>query len=68
MIRLWLEDMYGWFKAHWRDWAVFLAYIGILYGTASQNWQVIHFPAFLGIFVIISVGLVLAYRYFKDSS
>ena len=67
MIRLWFEGLYGWFKAYWRDWAIFIAYIAILCGAASRNWQVIHFPTFFGLFVIISLGLVLTYRYFKNN-
>jgi hypothetical protein len=67
VIRLWFKGLCGWFRAYWRDWLVFIAYIGILYGTASQNWQVTHFPAFISLFAIISFGLVLIYRYLKNS-
>ena len=62
MIMNWLRDTGSWFAQHWVEWIAMGTYIGILYWTASHNWQVTHFPVFFAIFVALSILLLVVIR------
>lgn len=62
----WLYDFSRWFKATWVGWAILLAYLFILFWMAKKNWQVLHFPVFLCIFVAVSIALLVMSRYLKE--
>lgn len=61
----WLKDTTGWFRTHWMEWVLAIAYISVLYWMASLNWQVIVFPVFFIIFIIISIAIIISFRYIK---
>jgi hypothetical protein len=66
MIKSWFQDIANWFKSCWLDWVILVVYVGFLYWTAAQNWQVTHFPPFIVAFILLTFGLVITYRYIRS--
>ena len=55
-------------KTRWREsvmWLILVCYLGALWLLANSYWHVIHFFAFMGIFLTLTLLVIIAFKVLK---
>ena len=63
----WLARQRGRWR-EWVGWLILLGYVGILYRMASVHWQVLKVFLFIGVFIILSFLMVIAFRFLHSGA
>lgn len=57
-------------KRRWREalmWLILACYLGVLWWLASKYWHVLHFFAFIVIFLALVLLVIIAFRMLRAS-